>query len=256
MDAKTAHLLNEATGDFYRRQAASFSATRRSAWPGWERLLAGPAGAVLDSPSALRVLDVGCGNLRFERFLLECAPAADWRFYGVDSCPLLVGDAPAPIEYHEADIVGALLDGGIERELDVPACDLVGCFGFMHHVPGWDNRVRLLRVLAGCVAPGGFLALSFWQFLNSSELADRAAASHARGLAVLAPRGLAAGQLERGDYLLGWQETQDVFRYCHAFDAAEIDALAAEAGLSARIVDRFEADGRTGDLNGYLVIGG
>jgi len=113
-----------------------------------------------------------------------------------------------------------------------------------------------LRVLAGCVAPGGFLALSFWQFLNSSELADRAAASHARGLAVLAPRGLAAGQLERGDYLLGWQETQDVFRYCHAFDAAEIDALAAEAGLSARIVDRFEADGRTGDLNGYLVIGG
>jgi hypothetical protein len=87
-------------------------------------------------------------------------------------------------------------------------------------------------------------------------LAQKAAESHARGLRSLAPRGLDAAQLERGDYLLSWQDRQDVFRYCHSFTQAEVAALADEAGLGARIADAFEADGRTGNLNAYLVISG
>lgn len=91
--------LNALTSDFYAREAASFSATRQAPWHGWEKaweLITAPDAAqgpfpshaaVRDSLSSraaripddyasnskdsLAVLDLGCGNLRFERFLAE-----------------------------------------------------------------------------------------------------------------------------------------------------------------------------------------
>ena len=170
----------------------------------------------------------------------------------------LVG-APACESFQELDILDVLSAGTAEPThvgFDAPPCDLVACFGFLHHVPGWGNRVRLLRELGGHVAPGGFLVVSFWQFMNSPALAVKACESHARGLQALAERGLDAAALEQGDYLLGWQDRQDVFRYCHSFTQDEVRALADEAGLAEHIVDSFEADGRTGNLNAYLVVSG
>ncbi|MFR4803777.1 MAG: hypothetical protein ACLT98_10950 [Eggerthellaceae bacterium] len=40
MDMKTAEILCNVTSDFYRAQAASFSATRTSPWHGWQRCVA------------------------------------------------------------------------------------------------------------------------------------------------------------------------------------------------------------------------
>ena len=37
MDMKTAEILCKTTADFYRAQAASFSATRTAPWHGWVR---------------------------------------------------------------------------------------------------------------------------------------------------------------------------------------------------------------------------
>ena len=37
MDTKTAEILCKTTADFYRAQAASFSATRTAPWHGWVR---------------------------------------------------------------------------------------------------------------------------------------------------------------------------------------------------------------------------
>lgn len=254
MDTRTARILNRATGDFYRRHASSFSATRHTAWPGWKRLMQGPAGHALPSRGEADVLDVACGNLRFERFLRDSRPDVRWRFHAVDSCPLLVGEPPADVAFCEFDILDALLADGSAEFPDAPACHLAACFGFFHHVPGHANRVALLRALAASVAPGGAVAVSFWQFLKSPQLADRAQESHVRGLEALAATGIDPAQLEAGDYLLGWQDAQDAFRYCHSFDAAELDALLRDAGLADALADRFECDGRTGDLNAYIVL--
>ena len=254
MDAKTAQILNRMTGAFYRTCADSFSRTRRGAWAGWTRALEGPAGAVFAGDDTVSVLDVACGNGRFEQYLQRRYPNRDLEVYAVDNCAPLVG-APSS-RYRELDVLDALLAGTLERDLSFGSCDLVVCFGYFHHVPGWENRVRLLRTLADVVRPGGFAIVSFWQFLNSPELAQRAHMAHERGVWKLAASGADPSQLEIGDYLLGWQDTADVFRYCHSFTVAEVEQLAAEAGLKPRVVECFEADGRTRDLNAYLVLRG
>ena len=86
MDEALARTLIELDCAFYRAHAASFSATRQAPWPGWQRV-ADLAGNALAPGSSPAVLDLACGNLRFERFLSErargCAPV----FFAVDSCP-------------------------------------------------------------------------------------------------------------------------------------------------------------------------
>jgi hypothetical protein len=57
-----------------------------------------------------------------------------------------------------------------------------------------------------------------------------------------------------GDYLLGWQDTPDVWRFCHDTSEDEIDKLVrSTSGLSCERL-RFSADGKRGDLNRYLVL--
>ena len=58
------------------------------------------------------------------------------------------------------------------------------------------------------------------------------------------------------DYLLGWQDTQGPHRDCHHFDEPEIERLLAMsvADSAGVLVSRFEADGKTGNLNEYVVL--
>ena len=68
--------------------------------------------------------------------------------------------------------------------------------------------------------------------------------------------GLKEGELEEGDCLLGWQGSEQCWRYCHSFTEGEARDLAAaaleRAGLNAQ-TQTFEADGRNGRLNRYLL---
>ncbi len=300
VNRETYDLLVRETARFYQLNAASFSATRKAPWAGWNRLFEGSAAdfagtsdaaqtsdvvrtdfasapdvtqsrdatqasdalrtnlaSALDAAQLpVRVLDVACGNLRFERFLQERFPNRTLRMDALDNCVALANDLPQGVTFHECDVLQALVEGTLSDWLPGARYQLVASFGFMHHVPGHANRVRLLRELCSRVAPGGFAAFSFWQFMKEPGLATRAKESTAQAIEALGVKGLRADELESGDYLLGWQGGHEAFRYCHSFDDAEIDALVSDAGLASRVVDRFEADGRTGNLNAYLVIAG
>ncbi|WP_165053828.1 MULTISPECIES: class I SAM-dependent methyltransferase [unclassified Adlercreutzia] len=291
MDPITAQRLSDLTRDFYQRVSASFSETRSRAWEGWERMLeeceiTGDAGereqasrcegagegmraggqadlfaaahAAMTAPEpTLRVLDLGCGNLRFERFLAARA-GRPVEAFAVDNCAPLVAQGARDefpedvrIRFQLLDVTGALHAGAdLVRALDAPACDLAVAFGLMHHVPTFDQRVRVLEALADHVRPGGHVAVALWQFARSDKLRAKAEAATARGCAAC---GIDPEKLEEGDYLMGWQDEQDVFRYCHHFDEAEADALARAMGPRAREVARFSADGKDAPLNRYLV---
>lgn len=238
-DNQTARRLIGLNTEFYRLQAASFSQTRHAAWAGWERLADG-----LALGSHAEVLDLACGNLRFERFLQERFALVRFAFDAVDNCPALSAGTEG-IFVRDLDVAQALLD---ERAIELSEHDLAVSFGFMHHLPTFEMRCGLLDLLARATRPGGVLAVSFWQFMDDEGLAAKAVESTERGVAELGLTGLGSR-----DYLLGWQAKPGVFRYCHHFDDAEVDALAAHIAGTAQLVDSYRADGRTGRLNRYLV---
>lgn len=319
MDIATAHTLSRLTSDFYAQVSLSFSETRQAAWEGWQRVL---EVARLACVPQMRVLDVGCGNLRFERFLAErveephvlaldnCAPlvragiareeepaeTADVANAPLEAAPPAGFALPAHIQFHQADLAQALLkschvpsDGARRataaaslearpaaaspwpdapragaRQLEghsdaddsamplgAPAnwADLSVAFGFAHHLPLPAQRQALLRALVEATRPGGYVAVSFWQFARSEKLLAKARAATAEGRAAL---GLAP--FDENDYLLGWQQERGVYRFCHHFPEEEINELAHGVAHLAREAARFSADGKTHDLNRYLML--
>lgn len=256
MDEVLALRLCALTGEFYRANAESFSQTRQSPWQGWVRLLEVMGLAAEQNP--LCVLDLACGNLRFERYLADALPSRMLSGYAVDSCDPLVeagerneSDALSRMSFQNLDAIERLSAGCLREALEAPdaSCDLAVSFGFMHHVPLERWRAGLLRALVAKVRPGGFVAVSFWRFLNSDKLARKAEETTSRARAELG-----IPELPPNDYLLGWQDTQGLYRYCHHFDEPEIERLLAMVADSADLVSRFEADGKTGNLNEYVVL--
>ena len=298
MDLQTQTTLNRMTARFYRTHASSFSATRQAPWHGWRRALdvALPA---LDSPKGenragrsdapLTVLDLACGNLRYERFLADALPARAIRTWAVDNADALAADAQparaprggapkadgkteapaaespsaagAPanlvVSYQHLDIVAALIASGnagavpLSEQISAPACDLAVAFGFFHHVPGAAARTALLDAVLAKTRPGGCVIASLWRFMESERLAAKARATTAQAQAAYP-----ALQLEKDDYLLGWQDAPGAYRYCHHFGTGEVDLLAAHARerWGCRLLARFSADGKAGNLNTYLVL--
>lgn len=204
------------------------------------------------------VLDIACGNLRFEAFLANAYPHIDWSFFAVDNCEPLVAsgqeDIAKKVHFTCEDIVSNLLEGLPAAEsANIPALaaatpfDLVVSFGFLHHIPSFDLRRQFLLEALSQVKPGGYLVVSFWQFLNDPAKRAKIEQTHVEALAFF------AGSLEPNDYFLGWKNEPGNYRYCHHFSNEEIDRIIAALAPHATVVESFSADGKPGNLNRYVV---
>jgi len=245
MDANAAEILGELNNRFYRKVASSFSQTRDYPWKGWDAVYGKLAVAGIGKQK-LDVLDVACGNLRFEKFAHEKCPDVEIVFTAVDSCEDLVGERPN-VAFECRDIVAELRRESSGNLFGSERYDAVVCFGFMHHVYGAESRRALVEHMHAAVKPGGIMAVSFWEFAQDDVALSKAEAVTRQGLTQL---GL--DRLEEGDYLLGWNNMPNVFRYCHSFTSKEIDGLLA--GLQATCVERYLADGKNGRANEYVIV--
>ncbi len=262
MDEAFAKQLCQLNNRFYEQNAASFSATRQSGWPGWERCLqAIGLQATGQGPEELHIFDLACGNLRFEAFLERAIPQARLCALALDACESLPV-ARSDTRFVRCDIIEELSDGTLGETLEkamgtsqigasFEGADLAVCFGFMHHIPLPEWRAQLLKAMLGAVKPGGFACVSFWRFADDEGLAEKAQRTHAQGCLDLT---FDPAAFNEGDFLLGWKNREGSYRYCHSFTDADIDQLAAALPPNARTAARFRADGRTGNLNEYLVL--
>lgn len=262
MDLATAQKLAQLTSTFYVQVSDSFSATRSAPWTGWQQVLVA-AGLLEDSGDPvpgfdrLSVLDLACGNLRFERYLSDTVASkvgqSDIEVHAVDNCRALAEGADIPgvrIRYTQLDIAEALWEErDLGAELGADAYDLVVCFGFMHHLPLVEQRARLMKELVAAVRPEGMVAVSFWHLSRSERLLRKARTNTAAAVSELAIE-----DLDEGDYLLGWQERTDVWRYCHDFSEEEVDALVVCVSDQACELARYSADGATANLNRYVLL--
>lgn len=249
-------LLNELNAGFYRTVAPSFSRTREHPWAGWERAmeLIGPA---LEQEG--RLIDAGCGNLRFESFVRTRIPEtalAILEAHVIDNCPEFAACAlrmPSGVEVHlyEEDLCRSCDGDALAmRFARIPTCGAAVCFGLMHHVPLDAWRQRILSLLLSKTHQHGVACVSFWQFAEEERMRDKALARTQEGCARL---GIAL-DADRGDFLLGWQDDEDALRYCHSFSDDEVEELIAfAAGIGWEVADDFRSDGRTGTANRYIV---
>lgn len=245
MDKESINILNNLTSEFYLSCSDSFSATREHPWHGWDLCLASLKNLL--HQEQLSVLDLACGNLRFISFLQKHT-SAKLDAYAVDSCPQLLSNE-VNAHFSDVDIIQELQNQTLTTALShIPTCDITCSFGFFHHIPGNMHRFACMDTLLAKTKQDGFVLISLWQFSHSLKLLNKAEHATAQALALYPNL-----QLEPGDYLLNWQDDEHVFRYCHDFSDDEINDLIQHVTDKAKLVSRFNADGKDDNLNCYLV---
>lgn len=229
MNEATVRRLVALNKTFYATVAEPFATSRAQPQPGFERLRQYLA-------AGSRVLDVGCGEGRFGRFLRD--RGLTFEYLGVDFSVAVLA-------------AGELAGRVVQRDLSRPGClddlglfNLIACLSTLQHIPGRENRARLLTEMATCLAPGGHVALANWQFTSSAR--------QRRKIRPWSEVNISESDVEAGDYLLSWDRGARALRYVALVDEGETLWLARSAKL--RVVDQFRDDGREGNLNLYTVL--
>jgi len=261
MNLETVRTLDAINHTFYNLSAQAFDATRSAPWAGWEQLpplLTSGNHQKTDATGnrgTLRVLDLGCGNGRFARFLLDRLPRV-LHYVGLDASQPLLAHArsiltppKSQFEWHEWNF----LDNAFPSPIESRVFDLVVLFGVIHHVPSFALRRCLLERAAARLAPNGILALAFWRFQEDSRFKRRIIPwEEFNRLGSSEMPEVDPTQLEPGDTLLAWGQQEGELRYCHAVDAGEEQRLLQALSL-VPLADYF-ADGRAGNLNHYRIL--
>ena len=239
MDKETTARLLALNREFYAAFARPFAASRPVSDPALVCILP-------YIPQRASVLDVGCGNGRLAHLLDRERPGAT--YLGVDAAPELVELACAQAgklttiaaEFRVADVARPGWDDALPRA----SFDCAALLAVLHHIPGFDLRVGVLREVAGLLKPGGCLILSTWQFLENERMR--------RKIVGWAEASVPEEALEPGDYLLDWKREGRGLRYCHMVDEAEVQRLAAGSGF--RVRETFCAGGREGNLGLFAIL--
>ena len=237
MNDKTVRRLIELNREFYRKVGGEFDRTRRKPWPGWFKLLPYLA------EGTIRVADIGCGNGRFGRFLEENYQG-HVEYVGIDSDDMLLKIAQKGLRrmaarFERIDVLELEKSKVLDDKFEV-----IGVFGLMHHMPGYETRVKLLAQLTKKLKKDGVMIISFWRPDRGENCAKKT--KPWKDDPKIDPT-----YLEAGDYLLRWNLTKAA-RYCHIVSEDELKRLKAE--LELKVLAEFSGDGKNKKMNDYLIV--
>lgn len=240
MSPQTIKVLNHLNEQFYTQNAASFSASRQSPWKGWSQLVP------YFPREAFDLLDVGCGNGRFERFLLQHTLALS-SYTGLDASPVLlkiarehVSTLPHISTYKPLDLTLPKSWPPISRGFDV-----VVMLAVLHHIPSRTLRLELVEHMASLLRPKGVLIISLWHYESDARFQRKIIPWDQ------VPE-IPHSELEAGDYVLSWNNDFTIMRYVHVFSELEVQEVVSSSGLHQ--IKAFWADGQNQGLNQYLVL--
>ena len=246
VNAETIAHLSAVNRRFYDERADEFNQTRERAWRGWDELFDKYSSSVSSSPD---VLDVGCGNGRFARFLHQ-RRQEPFTYVGIDASALGIEharnrlDELKNVHLYEHDFIMEAIP--TPPSLESQQFDFIVVFGVLHHVPSSHRRHQLLASLAQRLAPGGVLTYTVWRFDRFERFTKKLVPWDE--LAAQMPA-LDLEQLEHGDHIMTWGSTEPAFRYCHAMSDAEAEEL--ETALPLTALPSFLGDD---ELNRYHIL--
>ena len=181
---------------FYEANNDSFDNSRSYGyWEGFDEILR-------FIPLEPEILDLGCGNGRFLRYLLDKNVAIQ-SYLGLDtSKDFLRKDVEKypNFEFKELDVISYL-------ETINQKFSLITAFGLTHHIPNYQFRKKWFEKIEKLVASQGILALSFWEFDTSKNDSNFIPEKYL---------------IEENDFFLGWKDNFTTHRYCHLFKNEEI----------------------------------
>lgn len=247
MQNSTIQALINLNDRFYTDYGASFASTRKRVQPGVLRVLEHWV-----KPG--NWLDLGCGSGALAGIWVE--RGIQGLYEGLDFSPILIAEAQANIgqlalaegqkvRYFRANL-GA---PDWPHQCSLNQYDGILMFAAMHHLPGHETHLRLIRQVAELLAPGGLFIHSEWQFQRSPKWMAR--------VQDWSLAGMDASDMEPGDTLLDWRQNEAQqagkpgLRYVHLFSTAELAELAGASGF--KIVGQFDSDGAGGNLSLYQV---
>jgi len=208
--------------NLYTTQADEFSKTRTAPWDGWQTLIKNPDFKIKDS---LRILDLGCGNARFLKFIQNHKEIT--QYLGIDNSELLIEQAKEiGGEYQNMDL--NTVKWNIEGKFD-----LVIAFGLQHHLDSFEIRLHLLQQMANNLDQHGIATITYWQFLNYPRYENK------------------IRKLEgENNYIMSFGSNQNA-RFCHYTNLQEIENIEKDSGL--KLLANYRSDGKDGTENIYRV---
>ena len=226
--------LRQINREFYETFAEEFASTRRRLQPGALR-------AILAVSHQASVLDLGRGAGELARGLAKRGHRGP--YLGIDASPFILDLARERARFPWARFRLADLTN------DEWAGEMTERYGHifllaaLHHIPGDERRIRLLKQTAECLAPSGSLTLSVWDFGASPRLRKRVVPWDVVGLT--------QADVDPDDHLMDWRHGGVGLRYVHLFSESELSALALRTGF--QVGDRYRSDGEAGRLGLYQV---
>ncbi len=246
VDATIARQLLDLNRRFYTEHGRDFSATRARLQPGAARILKTLRGDET-------ILDLGCGNGELARTLSRRGHRGS--YLGLDFSLPLLDEAERhafgfPVKFAQTDLTSVDWeevkgDKKEERGFSPLAShfDLVFAFAVLHHIPGSEARLNIIKKVHELLRPDGLFIHSNWQFLNSERLKAR--------IQSWDKVGLSSQDVDPNDYLLDWKRGGTGLRYVHHFNEEELEQL-AKAG-QFEIVETFYSDGENQRLGLYQI---
>lgn len=214
--------------DLYTTHAGDFSKTRQSPWKGWDRVLERL------EVQELEVLDLGCGNARFLKYLYSKYPKRLKSYTGIDSSAGLLGIAKRDNPLPEARFIKEDLENpNWLNTLEGENFNFIVSFGLSHHLHSYGVRSLLYKNSYDLLTAGGYFCITFWQFSSRESLMKKAI------------------KLEGIDnYQLSFGST-GAKRFAHLTTETEIEKIEKENNFT--LVESFFSDGKEGDLNLYRI---
>jgi len=238
MNSKTINEIINLDTKFYKSVSVEFSRTRHIPWPGWNQLLP----YLKEKGKCASILDLGCGNGRFLKYICQVLPSDDMSYLGIDNNEKLINIS---IKNFSNIKKFKLVNSNIITDVKniKGKYTIVVAFGITHHIPSLKQRKLWFKHISTLIENSGYFIFTKWNIdkdIRSIKLKKEIPS-------------ISIKDLEIGDYFYNWKN-KNIYRYVHIYSKKETNEIFKILKKSNMIlIKSFDSDGKTSVLNTYYI---